>query len=377
MRLAALLLAARAASTAGQILPAAGAFGDNLVAYYAFNDGSGFDLKEAVSGRNDGKVLYEPEVQTVTYDQPNWQTDDVFGTVISCGSVDTKQKDTLELADVDYGKNGAFTMNVWFRHDKEDFADIHKEVLFGHGEPGLSAGWSANHVHVWLEKGWPNNDKYQGIYKDYNTIRTLAGDSNDPPSYTCPYCESLGLLEADTEASTGVTCGSNTNCWGARGQYVDTLASEHDAFESDHAWHMYTLTTHLDGAKGFSVYVDGNLVGSQPYAGKGVDQMDHQYRAGFMSCYECPEFTADYVLVYQDTTTADACVDDDTGAAALAAQQGLGTLPVPGACATIAALSQSPLTPYCQVYGSTIPCCEACGATGSLSAAATSCGWDA
>jgi hypothetical protein len=105
--------------------------------------------------------------------------------------------------------------------------------------------------------------------------------------------------------------------------------------------------------------------------------MDHQYRTGFMSCYECPEFAADYVLVYQDTTTADACVDDDTGAAALAAQQGLGTLPVPGACATIAALSQSPLTPYCQVYGSTIPCCEACGATGSLSAAATSCGWDA
>ena len=55
MRLAALLLAARAASVAGQILPAAAAFGDDLVAYYAFNEGSGFDLKEAVSGRLDGK----------------------------------------------------------------------------------------------------------------------------------------------------------------------------------------------------------------------------------------------------------------------------------------------------------------------------------
>ena len=39
MRLIALLLAARAASAAGQINPAAGAFGADLVAYYAFDDG--------------------------------------------------------------------------------------------------------------------------------------------------------------------------------------------------------------------------------------------------------------------------------------------------------------------------------------------------
>ena len=153
MRLAALLLAARAASTAGQINPAAGAFGADLVAYYAFDEGSGFDLKEAVSGQLDGKVLYEAEDQTVTYSQPNWQTDERFGSVISCGSATTLQKDTLELADVDYGKNGKFAINVWFRHDKENFADIHTEILFGHGDPELSAGWSANHVHVWLAKG--------------------------------------------------------------------------------------------------------------------------------------------------------------------------------------------------------------------------------
>jgi hypothetical protein len=363
MRLAALLLAARAASVAGQILPAARAFGADLVAYYAFDEGSGFDLKEAVTGQLDGKVLYEPAVQTVTYDQPNWQTDERFGTVISCGDAATMQRDTLELADVDYGKNGKFTMNVWFRHDKEDFPDLHKEVLFGHGDPGQSAGWSANHVHVWLEKGYPNNDKYIAIYKDYNTIRTLAGDSNDPPSYTCPYCESLGLSESDTEASTGATCGSNTNCWSERGQYVDTLASEHDPFEADHDWHMYTLTTHPDGAKGFSVYVDGNLVGSQPYNGKGVDSMDWQTRANFNSCYECPELAAEYLPAYQDRTTADACADDDTGMAALAAQQQLGTLPVPGACYAVGQLSQSPLTPYCQAFPSVMNlCCATCGA---------------
>ena len=43
------------------------------VAYYALDEGSGFALKESVSGKIDGgKVIYDTEHQTVTYDQPNW-----------------------------------------------------------------------------------------------------------------------------------------------------------------------------------------------------------------------------------------------------------------------------------------------------------------
>ena len=43
------------------------------VAYYALDEGIGFDLKESVSGKIDsGRVLYEDAHQTVTYDQPNW-----------------------------------------------------------------------------------------------------------------------------------------------------------------------------------------------------------------------------------------------------------------------------------------------------------------
>ena len=60
MRLAALLLAARAASVAGQILPAAAAFGADLVAYYAFDEGSGFDLLGSLRRhphRPDGQLL--------------------------------------------------------------------------------------------------------------------------------------------------------------------------------------------------------------------------------------------------------------------------------------------------------------------------------
>ena len=43
------------------------------VAYYALDEGIGFDLKESVSGKIDaGKVIYDTNHQTVTYDQPNW-----------------------------------------------------------------------------------------------------------------------------------------------------------------------------------------------------------------------------------------------------------------------------------------------------------------
>ena len=43
------------------------------VAYYALDEGAGFDLKESVSGKIDaGKVIYDAAHQTVTYDQPNW-----------------------------------------------------------------------------------------------------------------------------------------------------------------------------------------------------------------------------------------------------------------------------------------------------------------
>ena len=43
------------------------------VAYYALDEGSGFELRESISGVADaGRVLYDTEHQTVAYDQPNW-----------------------------------------------------------------------------------------------------------------------------------------------------------------------------------------------------------------------------------------------------------------------------------------------------------------
>ena len=89
MRCAALLLTATC--TSASILPAANAYGSNLVAYYALNDGTGFDLRESVSNTpNAGRVLYEDEHQTVNYTQPNWVEDEYFGMVISCGDKETE-----------------------------------------------------------------------------------------------------------------------------------------------------------------------------------------------------------------------------------------------------------------------------------------------
>ena len=68
----ALLLSAASLPTSSGILPFAKSF-DSLVAYYVFDDGAGFDLKESVSNvSNAGRVLYESKHQTVNYTQPNW-----------------------------------------------------------------------------------------------------------------------------------------------------------------------------------------------------------------------------------------------------------------------------------------------------------------
>ena len=43
------------------------------VAYYALDEGTGFELRESISGAAAaGKVIYDPGHQTVAYDQPNW-----------------------------------------------------------------------------------------------------------------------------------------------------------------------------------------------------------------------------------------------------------------------------------------------------------------
>ena len=74
-----------------------------------------------------------------------------------------------------------------------------------------------------------------------------------------------------------------------RGEAQDRRLAEEVVPRTSSRKSELTITTHPDGTKGHSVYVDGNLIASQPYDGKGVDTMDWRQRGGIPVCYECPE----------------------------------------------------------------------------------------
>jgi hypothetical protein len=125
------------------------------LAYYPLNDGEGYLLKEAMSGKPDaGYVVYEEEYQTADYTEPHWPVDERFGKVVQCGKKDStgEQKQTLQLSDVNYGHGGAWSLSVWFRHEDQNFEDYEREQLIGHGDPLEPTSSSENQFHVQIEK---------------------------------------------------------------------------------------------------------------------------------------------------------------------------------------------------------------------------------
>jgi hypothetical protein len=88
------------------------------LAYYYLNEGAGWDLMNSVDRKRDaGTVVYVDEHQLhangtegAGHQGPNWLQDEHFGTSIACGKIDDTiiQKDTLSLADVDYGSTGSW-----------------------------------------------------------------------------------------------------------------------------------------------------------------------------------------------------------------------------------------------------------------------------
>ena len=172
------------------------------LAYYALDDGSGFELRDTVSGADSGRVLYDANHQSTTYTEPNWTDDERFNKTIQCGAKNGagEQKDTLQLADVDYGHSGAWSLSVWFRHDPENFDGKEREQFIGHGD-AREANGNPNHFHVQMENSF--------------AFRT-----------------------------------------GCDGEFVDTraLIEAHDT-----NWHQYTFTMRPGGGTGFDVYIDGVL----------------------------------------------------------------------------------------------------------------------
>ena len=124
------------------------------MAYYYLGEGGGYDLTDSVSGNTAAGSVDHIEEHQLTpgsdthpdpqpgadHSGPNWQADEYFGTSIACGKIDDTiiQKDTLSLADVDYGSSGSWAWSVWFRHEAGgNYPDYEREPFFGHGAPIL------------------------------------------------------------------------------------------------------------------------------------------------------------------------------------------------------------------------------------------------
>jgi len=122
------------------------------MAYYYLGEGGGYDLTDSVSGNTAAGSVDHIEEHQLTpgndthpdpqpgadHSGPNWQADEYFGTSIACGKIDDTiiQKDTLSLADVDYGSSGSWAWSVWFRHEAGvNYPDYQREQFFGHGDP--------------------------------------------------------------------------------------------------------------------------------------------------------------------------------------------------------------------------------------------------
>ena len=141
------------------------------LAYYALDDGSGFELRDTVSGADSGRVLYDANHQSTTYTEPNWTDDERFNKTIQCGAKNGagEQKDTLQLADVDYGRSGAWSLSVWFRHDPEDFDGKEREQFIGHGD-AREANGNPNHFHVQMENSFAFRTGCDGEFVDTRAL---------------------------------------------------------------------------------------------------------------------------------------------------------------------------------------------------------------
>jgi len=233
---------------------------DPLV-YYFLNDGSGFNLKDSVSGKADaGRVIYDATHQSVDYTEPNWVDDERFGKAIQCGGKEdtNEQKDTLQFMDVDYGHSGAWSLSVWFRHDADNFADKQREQFIGHGDPGFPTT-SQNQFHVQMENS--------------AVFRTIVYDGTDYDRYD--------LADPNHPKYSGnPDCADDSDCRGAAGGSTDTRELP-ETHEPDN-WHHFLFTTRPDGEKGYNVYIDGVLE-SGDGSGKGTEKKPDNAVNGHMS----------------------------------------------------------------------------------------------
>ena len=240
--------------------------------YYYLDDGHGYELKEAMSGfkginNGGGSVIFDDTGTSVADNvgvdhKPNWVDDDVFGRVIQCGDIQrdaegnitTILKDTLSLSDIDYGHSGSWSMSVWIRHEPDNFPGYSREQFLGHGNPNDYTG-ARQQLHLQLEPlDYTRDPPRLGV------IKTILFDNSDIDRYVGSNETMLREIFDDGEMTTLFPNGVRADCYDDRdcrapfGKSTSTgpLEESHNGM-----WHHLVLSTHPDGSKGYTLYVDG------------------------------------------------------------------------------------------------------------------------
>ncbi len=161
-------------------------------------------------------------------------SDELFGQALYCNG---SEYGFAGLDSVPYGLGGRWSINLWFKPD--GVSNKEHSWLFSHGDVGMDP-YGANQVQMYLTES-----KDDGSSSGYGHITATVHDGNDQVSLRLDGVDSVPVLNGD--GTLGEFSRAN-NSDGAR----------HDIHDGE--WHMMTLTTDVDGQKGFALYLDGEEV---------------------------------------------------------------------------------------------------------------------
>ena len=161
-------------------------------------------------------------------------SDELFGQALYCNG---SEYGFAGLDSVPYGVGGRWSINIWFRPD--EVSDKEHSWLFSHGDTGTNP-YGANQVQMYLTES-----KDGGSPSGYGHITASVHDGNDQVSLRLDGVDAVPVLNGDGTVGEFLRANASDGAW-------------HDIHDGE--WHMMTLTTNVDGQKGFVLYLDGEEV---------------------------------------------------------------------------------------------------------------------
>ncbi len=131
---------------------------------------------------------------------------------------------------------GPFSIAFWVKPDidallGEDFQYMYSHSAYGVGN--TNSAFATNSINLFLP---------EQSHPAYGLVRTVVKDDND--NSTTSFLDSDGYYN------------DNNNRTNSAAKHV-----------TDGNWHFVTLTSRIDGQKGYMVYIDGSLVAQLPLPG--------------------------------------------------------------------------------------------------------------